>query len=407
MSWPSVKLGSLVIGERSGASLKRDEFADAGIAVVPKKAISDSVDLLENTLVYTSNEKFKLSKGAHVSKKYLITTLRNLNPDGSTLGLICRNNISGDFMLAQGMHAFLFDESVDPDYICYASRQPEFRAEVQRVKVGSTQVHVRARELKEIEIPLPPLPEQKRIAAILDKANAIRRKRQQAIQLADDFLRAVFLDMFGDPVSNPKAWEVRLLKDLSLKIHSGNTPKGGRENYVESGVIFLRSQNVWKRKIILDDVAYIDEAMHKKMAGSSLRNQDILMTKTGRFNTENSSLGRAAMFWGEDDSANVNGHVYLIRLDAKVDKQFVLFILTMPEYYEYIRSVCVGGIDKRQLNKDHLGNFPIIFPSVELQQKFSEIMSMVEGGKIKAVDGLRVSEHMFDALSQKAFAGLL
>lgn len=261
--------------------------------------------------------------------------------------------------------------------------------------------------LKENVVPVPPLPEQKRIATILDKADAIRRKRQQTIQLADDFLRAVFLDMFGDPVTNPKGWEVKLLKDLSLKIHSGNTPKGGKENYVESGVVFLRSQNVWKRKIILDDVAYIDAATHRKMAGSSLKHQDILMTKTGRFNTENSSLGRAAMFFGEDNSANVNGHVYLIRLGGKVDKKFVLFILTMPEYYEYIRSVCVGGIDKRQLNKEHLENFPIIFPSADMQRRFSEILDVVDSAKVQAANALLSAEMMFDALSQKAFSGQL
>lgn len=261
--------------------------------------------------------------------------------------------------------------------------------------------------LKENVVPVPPLPEQKRIATILDKADAIRRKHQQTIQLADDFLRAVFLDMFGDPVTNPKGWEVKLLKDLSLKIHSGNTPKGGKENYVESGVVFLRSQNVWKRKIILDDVAYIDAATHRKMAGSSLKHQDILMTKTGRFNTENSSLGRAAMFFGEDNSANVNGHVYLIRLGGKVDKKFVLFILTMPEYYEYIRSVCVGGIDKRQLNKEHLENFPIIFPSADMQRRFSEILDVVDSAKVQAANALLSAEMMFDALSQKAFSGQL
>src|SRR5690606_37723935 len=75
--------------------------------------------------------------------------------------------------------------------------------------------------LKETYVPVPPLLEQKRIAAILDKADAIRRKRQQAIQLADEFLRAVFLDMFGDPVTNPKGWEVKPLKQSSVKKLTG------------------------------------------------------------------------------------------------------------------------------------------------------------------------------------------
>lgn len=75
-------------------------------------------------------------------------------------------------------------------------------------------------------IPLPPLSEQKRIAAILDKADAIRRKRQQAIQLADDFLRAVFLDMFGDPVTNPKGWDVKPLSAGIRSISSGWSASG-------------------------------------------------------------------------------------------------------------------------------------------------------------------------------------
>ncbi|MOA20357.1 hypothetical protein D3C78_1407970 [compost metagenome] len=153
-------------------------------------------------------------------------------------------------------------------------------------------------------------------------------------------------------------------------------------------------------------MAFIDAATHREMAGSSLQYQDILMTKTGRFNTENSSLGRAAMFLGEDGSANINGHVYLIRLGG-VDKKLVLFILTMPEYYEYIRSVCVGGIDKRQLNKEHLENFPIILPPADMQRKFSGIMDVVDRGKAQAANALQSAEIMFDSLSQKAFSGQL
>ncbi|MBN1066372.1 restriction endonuclease subunit S, partial [Clostridium botulinum] len=184
--------------------------------------------------------------------------------------------------------------------------------------------------------------------------------------------------MFGDPINNPMKWEVKKMKDISTNIMSGNTPKGGEQVYVESGIMFLRSQNVWKNKLLLDDVAYIDEETHSKMKKSSLKHKDILMTKTGRINTENSSLGRAAIFLGEDDSANVNGHVYLIRLKEEILNEFVLFILTSKEYRGYIRSVCVGGIDKRQLNKEHIEDFPIIFPPIEQQEKFVTYVKQVD-----------------------------
>jgi type I restriction enzyme S subunit len=267
--------------------------------------------------------------------------------------------------------------------------------------------HITKGRLEAVTIPLPPLDEQKRIAAILDKADAIRRERQQAIQLADDFLRSVFVDMFGDPVSNPKGWNVKKLSEISTKILSGNTPKGGSKVYVEKGVNFLRSQNVWKNNIVFDGLVYLDEPTHNTMAKSSLKYKDILMTKTGRINTENSSLGRAAIFYGADGSANINGHVYLIRLQDKEIHEFIVFILTMTEYRDYIRSVCVGGIDKRQINKNHLEDFPIIYPPKEAQQKFVEtanlVRSMLETFRKNSIK----AEEMFNSLSDKAFNGKL
>lgn len=272
---------------------------------------------------------------------------------------------------------------------------------------GSAQPQITGQGLSKVTIPLPPLEEQKRIAAILDKADAIRRKRQQAIKLADEFLRAVFLDMFGDPVENTKGWEVKQLKDLSTKIHSGNTPSGGSAVYVEKGITFFRSQNVWKNNLVFEDIAYIDYKTHSGMSKSSLKNRDILMTKTGRINTENSSLGRAGLYEGEDDAANINGHVYLIRLADKSLCEFILFILTTKEYRDYIRSVCVGGIDKRQLNKEHLEQFPIILPPVDLINKFLSIYRAINLKKKLSTQALEDSIELFNGLNQKAFIGKL
>ena len=138
------------------------------------------------------------------------------------------------------------------------------------------------------------------------------------------------------------------------------------ENYVKEGIPVFRSQNVWKDYLKMDDIAYIDAKTHASMKRSSLKHGDILMTKTGRINTENSSLGRAALYEGEDDMANVNGHVYFIRLKEGVNNKFVLRILVSSGYRDLIRSVCVGGIDKRQLNKEHIEEFPIICPPSDL-----------------------------------------
>jgi type I restriction enzyme S subunit len=294
-------------------------------------------------------------------------------------------------------------EQVDLRYLFYALNSANLAAKTITTSIPG----LNRDDFYATKVPLPPINEQKRIAAILDKADAVRCKRQQAIQIADNFLKSVFLDMFGDPVTNPKGWEVKKLKEISSKIASGNTPKGGSKNYVKEGITFLRSQNVWKNKLLLDDVVYIDQKTHESMSKSSLKNKDILMTKTGRINTENSSLGRAALYLGEDGKANLNGHVYFIRLVEDVLHEFVVYILTTKEYRDYIRSVCVGGIDKRQLNKNHLEEFPIIYPSKEMQMQFVEKINITRGMMEKMKVGLYESDRAFNALSQKAFAGAL
>ncbi len=215
--------------------------------------------------------------------------------------------------------------------------------------------------------------------------------------------KSQFVEMFGDPILNPMNWKVKKLKDISNKIMSGNTPKGGDRVYVSSGIEFYRSQNVWKNRIEKEDIAYIDEETHKNMIKSSLKHNDLLITKTGRINTENSSLGRTAIYTGEDDKANINGHVYLVRLNEGENHEFVLRILISDRYREHIRSVCVGGIDKRQLNKEHIEDFPIIYPPKELQKEFMEKVKLIDKQKFEIENSLKEMQELYESLMEQYF----
>lgn len=243
-------------------------------------------------------------------------------------------------------------------------------------------------DLLKIEIEPPNLLQQRDIVERLTKIERIIALRKLELKLLDELIRARFVEMFGEPVTNPKGWPVKKLKELSIQINSGNTPKGGAENYVEEGITFFRSQNVWKDRLEMDDIAYIDAETHASMKKSSLKHGDILMTKTGRINTENSSLGRAALYEGEDDKANVNGHVYFIRLKPGINNKFVLRILVSPEYRDLIRSVCVGGIDKRQLNKEHIEDFPIICPPADMVNEYIALAERIAKSKFTKTFGL-------------------
>ncbi|MDM1022131.1 restriction endonuclease subunit S [Acinetobacter sp. VNK23] len=404
MSYPLIPLGQLakfINGDRGKNYPSKDSFVDTGIPFINAGCLSDQWVLDSSKFNYISEEAYDRLSSGKIQKNDILFCLRG------SVGkfAVIRDDNKG--ALASSLVILRGNGKVDVEYLKHYLASSLCTKELDNYQNGAAQPNLSANDFKKFLVPLPPLTEQRRVASILDQADELRQKRQQAIEKLDQLLQATFIDMFGDPVSNPKGWELKKLSELSTKIHSGNTPKGGSENYVDEGIIFLRSQNVWKNKVLLDDVAYIDAETHAKMMKSSVKHGDLLMTKTGRINTENSSLGRAAIYLGEDDSANINGHVYLIRIKDGFNKYFILRILTLPDYYEYIRSVCVGGIDKRQLNKEHIENFPIIQPPMELQNKFSNIVQVIESQKTKLLEQLDLAENLFKTLQQKAFNGTL
>ena len=362
------------------------------------------------------NPKYLPNDYAEKYKEYLlydgdlIIAMTDLANDPKILGVPTIVYTNGYKMLLNqrvGKLLLLNERPIKKKYLKYALSVPQNRGYFKKFAGGGVQINIGKAEILNIDIPYCDIETQNKIVEILDKAQSLIDKKKEQIKLLDELVKSRFIEMFGDPVNNPKGWNVKKLKEISTDINSGNTPKGGEKVYVENGIMFLRSQNVWKKKLVLDDVAYIDEETHIKMKKTSLKNRDILMTKTGRINTENSSLGRAAMFIGEDDSANINGHVYLIRLQEEVNNEFILYILTSNEYRGYIRSVCVGGIDKRQLNKEHIEEFPIIFPPIELQNEFTNLVRKIDEIKSKMEATLSELEDNFNSLMQKAFKGEL
>ena len=336
--------------------------------------------------------------------------------DGSGIKVVPQGTVIMSFKLSIGKTAITSEDmytneaimafidngkfAVDTDYLYHLCCGTNWTAGTNKAVMGLT---LNKATLLEKEIPLPDINEQHEIATKLDKIDAIIAERQQQLELIDQAVKSRFIELFGDPIANPLGWPVKRLDDISVLITNGNTPKGGSDNYVSEGIVFLRSQNVWRNKIDLDDVAYIDAATHADMAKSSLHDKDILITKTGRINTENSSLGRAALFRGADNSANINGHVYLVRLDRTTVPEYVVAILTGEPYRRYIRKVCVGGIDKRQINLDQVEDFPIILPPIELQEQFAAFVEQTDKSKLAVQKGLQELEILKKSLMQQYF----
>jgi type I restriction enzyme S subunit len=289
------------------------------------------------------------------------------------------------------------NKKVSSSYLYHFLSSPLFRNWT-KSSSGANIKNIRISELASFEIPLPPLAEQKRIAAILDKADAIRRKRQQAIQLADDFLRAVFLDMFGDPVTNPKGWEVRDLKDIA-KIQIG--PFGTqlhKEDYIENGIPLINPTHIVKGNIVPKSNLTISERKHGSLPEYHLKVGDIIMGRRGE-------MGRCAIVnEAENGWMCGTGSLYIRPKKAGVFSEYLNKLLSSQAIKNHLESESQGAT-MANLNKTIVGNIQIPVPSDEALRQFTLL-------KVKLLNLAKSSsefrnETIFESLSQKAFSGQL
>lgn len=382
---------------RDGTHDSPQYVAEGYPLVTSKNIIDGQIDI--TNVSYISEEDYET-----INKRSNVDDGDILMPMIGTIGRPVIVNKEFEFAIKNvALIKFYKDSKVMPTYIRYILDSNLFKRYVDKENRGGTQKFISLGNIRNFPIPLVSLDKQKEITTTLNKLSQLIKNRKEQIELLDNLIKSRFIEMFGDPVENTMNWEMSKLGDLSIQINSGNTPKGGEQVYVDEGITFFRSQNVWKDRLEMEDIAFIDKETHENMKRSSLKHGDILMTKTGRINTENSSLGRAALYLGEDDAANVNGHVYFIRLKPDINNEFILKILVSKEYLEYIRSVCVGGIDKRQLNKNHIEDFPIICPPKDMQNNFIEFVHQVNKLKNEVQSALSETQKLFDSLMQKYF----
>ncbi len=287
-------------------------------------------------------------------------------------------------------------EKASPSYLYHFLCSPVFKNWTS-ASSGANIKNIRVSELAEFQVPLPPLPEQKHIAAILDKADAIRRKRQQAIQLADDFLRAVFLDMFGELVTSSgyaNSQKYKLLELVDYIDYRGKTPEKS-----ESGIPLITAKNVKSGYVDDEPREYIPEENYDAwMTRGFPRKNDVLFT------TE-APLGNVALL-GEYEKVAIGQRLVALRSKGKVTHEYLLFLLLHPFIQDLICARSSGSTVKGIRTKE-LYAIELPVPDMQKQREFSAVY-----WKSKSLRSNQESAHQLDvlnfsALSQKAFAGQL
>lgn len=284
--------------------------------------------------------------------------------------------------------------TLDKDYLFYVLRQQGLIDLAMTRSTGANLPRISPKALGEFPIPLPPLEEQKRIAAILDKADGIRRKRQQAMAMADEFLRSVFLDMFGDPVTNPKRWKTEEMKNIG-KVTTGNTPSRSIPEYYGDSIEWIKSDNINTPSHYLTK-ATEGLSLKGKAVGRTVGKDAILVTCIAG---SPDCIGNLALAGRE---VAFNQQINALETNDKVDALFMYSQLMVGK--RLIQKASTNSM-KGMVSKGKFELIPVMVPPMDMQLQFSRIfckqMKMVQNMELHTEQG----ERSFSALAQELFSG--
>jgi len=285
--------------------------------------------------------------------------------------------------------------NIDGRYLFYMVWNPYFRHAAKLNMTGTAgQQRVPTDFLKRFEIPLPPIAQQKRIATILDKADAVRRKRREAIRLTEELLRSTFLEMFGDPITNPKGWDMKSIGNLCTVV------RGGSPRPIES---FLGGTVPW---IKIGDATKGDELYIEKteefIREEGVKNSRYLEPGSLIFANCGVSLGFARVL--KIGGCIHDGWLALSDIDPSLNKFFLLRLIN--SITNHFRAIAPDGTQPN-LNTSIIKNFKIPVPPLKLQEEFCAILFRQVNVNSKNLESLDSLEHLFNSLLQRAFTGNL
>lgn len=313
-------------------------------------------------------------------------------------GMSVKNNhralLDIDGYIVSHLCAIYIEEKYTREYIYY------LLCKLDMVKFSENEAYpsLKTSIIKSIQVPIPPLQQQEKIVKVLDLTSNLIEKQKELLEKYDLFLKSKFIEMFGDPISNPMGWEVIKLGDYTKLVSSGSTPKGGQSVYLEDGEIrFIRSQNVRMNKMDFNGIYYISEEIYDKMKRTQVQYNDVLLNITG------ASIGRTAIY-KDNKRANVNQHVCIIRLEDSMNSCFINYFIGSDSFQNQILSN-QSGATREALNFTQIKNFNIFNVPIELQNQFASIVEKIETIKEKENQKLKQLEDLHNSLMNKAFKG--
>jgi len=257
------------------------------------------------------------------------------------------------------------------------------------------------RSLGKIKIPLPPLEEQKKIVEILQFADYLKERRREAIKLIDKIVMSVFYDMFGDPATNPKGWEVKKLSEIADINPRNFIPENWND---EKEVGFIPMENIDGETGEIRQIG-IKKLSRVRSGKTRFKEKDVLFAKITPC-VENKKVALVRNLPSEVGFGSTEFHVIRAKEGITVP-EFVLYLARTDYVREQAILSMTGTSGRKRVPASFLKNFDVPLPSLDLQQEFAEIVSKLEAKRKKMEEAEEKLEMLYQILLKQAFTGKL
>ena len=287
----------------------------------------------------------------------------------------------------------LDEKKLNMKYLNYFLNSEYFKTQINRLITGSAQPNFGPSHLAKVKLIVPPLETQRKIVAILEKAEATQRLRAEADALTDELVQSVFLEMFGDPVTNPMEWDKKKICDVCTT-STGGTPKRDHQEYYNGNIPWLKSGEL-KNSFISNSEEFISEEGLRNSSAKIVSKDTLLFALYG------ATVGKVGIL--KFDSA-INQAICAISPRKDVTSNFLYYLLKISR--KDLLRFRTGGAQPN-LSQTILREYKIVLPPLPLQKKFEEITTMIQNSaeqqKISQIELGSLDENILS----KAFTGEL
>ncbi len=385
------RLGN-ICSVRNGYAFKSANFSNSGVPIIRISDINDNLVSVENAVKteYEPNfENFKIEKG-----DILIAM------SGATTGKYGQYNEDETAYQNQRVGCFkILDTSIlNQNYLFQSIKL--LKPVIEKKAYGGGQPNISAKAIEDLIIPLPSLETQLHIADILSKAESLIAQRKESIRLLDEYLKSVFLEMFGDPVRNEKVWEISLLGDIC---GVGSSKRVFVEELVESGIPFYRGTEIGQMAegIEILPSLFVTEDHYKQLKAHTdiPKIGDLLMPSI-------CPDGRIYRVINDRPFYFKDGRVLWVKVDkSPIDSIYLQAVLKVIFRTNY--NNIASGTTFVELKIVALKQINVPVAPIELQTQFAQIVEKTEALKAQYQQSLQELENLYGSLSQKAFKGEL